>query len=64
MKLGGVETGTKTNMAAAQNQLLSAAFMYLLECVCLHSTQAVQMMPPTADGEAYLTTTRKVENKT
>lgn len=28
-------------------------------CVCLHSTQAVQMMPPTADGEAYLTTTRK-----
>lgn len=51
-------------MAAAQNQLLSAAFMYLLECVCLHSTQAVQMMPPTADGEAYLTTTRKVENKT
>lgn len=40
------------------------ACMYLLECVCLHSTQAVQMMPPTADGEAYLTTTRKVENKT
>lgn len=32
--------------------------------MCLRSTQAVQMMPPIADGEAYLTTTRKVENKT
>lgn len=32
-------------------------------CVCLHSTQAVQMMPPTADGEAYLTTTRKKKIK-
>lgn len=32
--------------------------MYLLKYACLRQTQAVQTMPPTADGEARLTTTK------
>lgn len=39
-------------------QLLNASdinLMYLLKCICLHQTEAVQTMPPAADGEASLT---------
>lgn len=66
MKLGRVETGGKKNKTwqLLRTSAAEIACMYLLGCVCLRSTQAVQMMPPIADGEAYLTTTRKVENKT
>lgn len=64
VKLGGIETWKKKNPTWQLLSSAETACMYLLKCVCLHSTQAVQMMPPTADGEAYLTTTRKVENKT
>lgn len=64
VKLGGIETWKKKNPTWQLLSSAETACMYLLKCVCFHSTQAVQMRPPPADGEAYLTTTRKVENKT
>lgn len=48
MKPRGVENRNRSNIAAVTNRLLGAAeivCVYLLERVCLQSTQAVQMRP-------------------
>ena len=57
----GKKPKKKGNMVSVKR--CGTACMYLLEYVYLHSIKAVQMMPPTADEDTYLTTTRKMEKK-